>query len=145
MMHGQRLLGQALSPTRDVPPFVRKLRPLLKRATVFLSHAAGDLVIARQIYDALTEQDYRVFLDFNSIPPGLRWQTEVQSSLEDAVEHGFALLLLSPDYLCTAYCEKEREMALKSLGSRATSNIVPVIVRDPDYVYHRLPANLHNL
>lgn len=129
----------------DVFPFIRKLRPLLKRATVFLSHAVSDKIIAGQIYDALIEQDYRVFLDINSIAAGSRWGTAIQSSLEDAVEHGFVLLLLSPDYLCSPTCENEREMALKILGSRTTSNIVPVIVRDPDYVYHHLPANLHNL
>jgi hypothetical protein len=129
----------------EVLPFVRKLRPLLKRATVFLSHAVSDQEIARQIYDALIEQDYRVFLDMKSITPGACWETVIPSSLEDAVEHGFVLLLLSPDYLCSAYCEREREMAFKILGSRTTSNIVPVIVRDPDYVYHQLPADLNDL
>jgi proteasome beta subunit len=42
------------------------------------------------------------------------------------------LLLLSPEYLTSAWCEMEREWALKTLGSRPLSNIVPVIVRDPD-------------
>jgi hypothetical protein len=98
-----------------------------------------------RFYDALIEQDYRVFLDIKSIGPGLRWETAIQSSLEDAVEHGFVLLLLSPDYLCSVHCEKEREMALRILGSRTPSNIVPVIVRDPDYVNRQLPTDLHNL
>lgn len=129
----------------DVPPFVRKLRPLLKRATVFFSYARSDAVIATQIYDALIEQDYRAFLDVKSLTAGMDWQTVMQAALDDALEQGFVLLLLSPEYLTNALCKEQREWALKILRLRPVSNIVPVIVRDPDSVYDQLPSDLRNL
>ena len=55
----------------DVPPFVHKLRPLLKRATVFLSHHVEASAIAEQIHHALIEQDYRVFLPNTMSLPGV--------------------------------------------------------------------------
>lgn len=128
-----------------VPLFVRKLRPLLKRATVFLSYARSDAVIARQIYDALVEQDYLAFLDVTAAAGFDDWLTAAQTALEDAAERGFVLLLLSPDYLTSEWCKWEREWALKALGERPVSNIVPVIVRDPQSVYSQLPADLQNL
>jgi TIR domain len=120
-------------------------RPLLKRATVFFSHSRADEPIARQIYDALVEQDYRAFLDTASLTAGSDWQKTIQAALEDALEHGFVLLLLSPEYLTSAWCQEEREWALNALGSRPVSNIVPVIVRDPVSVYRQLPADLRKL
>jgi hypothetical protein len=129
----------------DVPPFVRKLRPLLKRATVFLSYAHSDAVIANQIYHALVEQDYRAFAYIQSLKAGMEWRSTIQAGLEDALEHGFVLLLLSPDYLTNIFCKKEREFALKTLGSTPRCNIVPVVVRDPDSVYRQLPLDLSHL
>jgi hypothetical protein len=58
----------------DVPPFVRKLRPLLKRATVFLSYVGSDRQIAYQIFEALLEQDYRAFLDSRPLRPDIAWE-----------------------------------------------------------------------
>ena len=93
----------------DLEVIMRKIRPLLKRATVFFSHSRADEPIARQIYDALVEQDYRAFLDTASLTAGSDWQKTIQAALEDALEHGFVLLLLSPEYLTSAWCQEERE------------------------------------
>jgi hypothetical protein len=125
--------------------FVRKLRPLLKRATVFLSYAMrGDKDIVQQIHDALVEQDYRVFFD-QLLTAGVDFRAKLQFELENAVEHGFVLLLLSPEYLTSPWCAKERQAVFDILGSRPVSNIVPVIVRDPKTVYAKLPPDLQNL
>jgi hypothetical protein len=129
----------------DAPPFLHKLRPLLKRATVFMSYARADAAVARQIYDALVEQDYRAFLDIRSLTAGINWQTAVQSAIEDAAEHGFVLLLLSPEYLTSRACENERLLAFEAVRSKRKSNIVPVIVRDPNGVYRQLPPDLQAL
>jgi hypothetical protein len=131
--------------TWDLELITRTIRPLLKRATVFFSYAGGDATIATQIYDALVEQDYRVFFDRRSLSPSMDWSRAVVTALEDAVAHGFVLLLLSPEYLTSAWCEKEREWALNALGSKPKSNIVPIIVRDPETVYNSLPADLRNI
>jgi hypothetical protein len=128
-----------------IPKFIGKLKPLLKRATVFLSYARSDVGVARQIYDALIAEDYRAFLDIRSISAGVVWEDTIHAALEDALQHGFVLLLLSPDYLSSDACRRERERALTILGSRPLSNLVPVIVRDPTAVYALLPPDLSQL
>jgi hypothetical protein len=129
----------------DVPPFMHKLRPLLKRATVFLSYSRRDAAIADQIHEALVAQDYRIPLGGDTFDPLPDWQAQVQSSLNDALDHGFVLVLLSPEYLTSPNCKLEREWALDILASRPVSNIVPVIIHDPEAVYRHLPGDLRNL
>ena len=130
----------------DVPPFVRKLAPLLKRATVYLDYVTSDRHIALQINDALVEHDYRVHLDIKSLRANQLWQAVEKAALHDALEHGFVLLLLSPDYLT----RREEHVGLyaglvvSELGLKQRSNLVPLIVSDPDEVYERVPA-LRNL
>jgi hypothetical protein len=129
----------------DLDVILSKIRPLLRRATVFFSYAPGDSPIANRIYDALLEQDYRIFFDRKSLAAGENWQNAIHNALEDAVRNGFVLLLLSPDYLTSAWCKAEREAAFEMLGSKPVSNIVPVIVRDPEAVVLQLPPDLRDL
>jgi hypothetical protein len=129
-----------------VPAFVKKLRPLLKRATVFLSYERKDRTVAADIAKLLTAEDFRVLDELTSIGSGgFNIMQQVRSEIEDALDHGFVLLLLSPEYLNSVSCQKEREEAFAILGTRPLSNIVPVIVRDPQTVYRQLPANLSHL
>jgi hypothetical protein len=125
-----------------VPVFVKKLRPLLKRATVFLSYTNHDAAIADDIAELLTAEDFRVLN--KQLTSGLFLQ-HLDSVIHQALEHGFVLLLLSPEYLNSDWCRIERDAAFDILRARPLSNIVPVIVRDPDAVYRQLPANLRNL
>ena len=127
----------------DVPPFVRKLRPLLKRATVFLSYVGSDRQIGvPNLRGALGAGLSSIFgseaIETRYRLGGLAYDG---GKLEEALEHGFVLLLLSYDYLTNIWCKKERELAFKILASRP-SNIVPVIVRDADYVKRQLPMHL---
>jgi hypothetical protein len=128
----------------DLDVIMSEIRPLLRRATVFLSCDREDWDIASLIYDALLEQDYSVFFDRKSLQaPG--WEHATHNALEDAVKTGFVLLLLSPDYLTSKWCKAERESAFEMLGSKPISNVVPVIVRDPATVFLQLPPDLREL
>jgi hypothetical protein len=139
-------LAKDFEPDQDgVPKFAARLRPLLKRATVFLSYARSDAEIARQIHDALVGEDYRAFMDIASLPRDTRWEGPLHTALDEALRHGFVLLLLSPDYLASEYCERERKQAFALLASRPWSNLVPVIVREPAAVQAQLPPDLRYL
>jgi hypothetical protein len=126
-----------------VPVFVKKLRPLLKRATVFLSHTNHDIAIANDIATLLTAEDFRVL---DKLPlSGLGFLQQLDNVLDQALDHGFVLLLLSPEYLNSPWCKEERDAAFAILGARSLSNIVPVIIRDPQTVYRQLPADLQHI
>lgn len=129
---------------RDIDAQRDKLALLSKRATVFLSYARPDREIAEQIYHALSKQDYRVFFDVESIDPGMHWAGTITSALEDAMDRGFVLLLLSNDYLTSLWCAHERSYAFEVLGSRP-NNIVPVIIKDRAQVVAGLPADLQRI
>jgi hypothetical protein len=129
----------------DLDVIMSEIRPLLRRATVFLSYDRRDVDIANQIYDALLEQDYSVFFDRKSLKAFESWEHATHNALEDAVKNGFVLLLLSPDYLTSPGRKAERESAFEMLGSKLISNVVPVIVRDPAAVFLRLPPDLREL
>jgi hypothetical protein len=122
-----------------------KLTLLSKRATVFISYAHSDRAIAELIFRNLVRQDYRVFFDRESIKPGMIWERAILTGIEDAVERGFVFLLLSPEYLTSQGCARERTHAFKILGSKPLNNIVPIIVKDQALVMRQLPSELQDI
>jgi hypothetical protein len=61
------------------------------------------------------------------------------------VERGFVFLLLSPEYLTSQGCARERTHAFKILGSKPLNNIVPIIVKDQALVMRQLPSELQDI
>lgn len=129
---------------RDIETQRDELAQLSKRATVFLSYARSDREIAEHMHHELSKQDYRVFFDVRSLTAGADWTSTITSAIEDAVERGFVLLLLSPDYLTNTWCAHERSYAFEVLGSRP-NNIIPVIIKDYARVIASLPADLQTI
>jgi hypothetical protein len=127
---------------QDLESQFDKLDELSKRATAFISYASPDRSIAERIYQALVGQDYRAFLDIASIKGNENWLDAIRKGIDEAVEQGFVLLLLSPDYLRSDICEIERNYAFRALNSDSRSNIIPIIVRDRALVTSLLPDEL---
>src|ERR1700722_7946284 len=113
-----------------VPVFVKKLRPLLKRATVFLSYERHDGKAAGDIATLLAAEDFRVLNGLPSPQLNVDLAQQIHNALDQALDRGFVLLLLSPEYLTSTWCKYERDAAFAILGARPLSNIVPVIIRD---------------
>jgi hypothetical protein len=130
---------------KDLESQLHKLKELSKRATAFISYARRDKEIAQRIYRALVRQDYRAFFDAESVTLGMDWRETINKAIEHAVELGFVLLLLSPDYLNSGECAHERQYAFQILGARKKSNIVPIIIRDGALVRSRLPDDLRDI
>jgi hypothetical protein len=131
--------------SRDLESQRDKLTLLSKRASVFISYARPDHEIAEQIYRELATQDYRVFFDEQSLSAGADWVQTITTSIEEAVERGFVLLLLSPAYLASEQCARERAYAFKLLRSMPLNNIVPIIVKDDALIKSQLPIELRDI
>jgi len=130
---------------RDLESQRGKLTLLSKRATVFISYARPDREIAEQIYLQLARQDYRVFFDEQSLDAGAHFVQAITTSIEEAVERGFVLLLLSPAYLASAWCARERAYAFELLRLKPLNNIVPIVVKDDALVKSQLPVELRDI
>jgi hypothetical protein len=106
---------------------------------VFVSYARSDRDTAAYFFRELAKQDYRTSETTFALSADLG---ALASVIEEAVQHGFVLLLLSPDYLTSQWCAYERSSAFKVLGSKLGKNVIPVIIKDPASVYAGIPSDL---
>ena len=108
---------------------LHKLIRISKRATVFLSYAyvQQDHEFAEKIRRALVKHDYRVWSD-SAMMPGQDFAATIHAAIDDAVRHGFVLVLLSRNSLTNPNCKHETEYALQLAAQTQRSNVVPVII-----------------
>jgi len=108
--------------SKELDKELYKLDELSKRATVFLSYARKDRDVAERIRHALLKYDYSTWTD-SALKPG-----EIKSAINDAIERGFVLVLLSPASLKSEWCKYEVEHALQRAAQSYRSNVIPVII-----------------
>ena len=102
--------------------------PLLRRASVFISHAAADSAVANALTTALRAQDFGVFTDLD-LAPSTSWETELRSRLREAVDRGFVILLITPAFVRSRFGLQEAHTALTWSDERQhRANVVPVYV-----------------
>lgn len=116
-----------------------KIERLCKRATVFLSYAHSDRMVATKISDAVRKHDYGVWTDAE-LQPGEDWAAVLGAAIDKAVQHGFVLLLLSKASLQSQFCRQETIYALKRVTASGRSNVVPIIIEKFDRT--ALPSDL---
>jgi hypothetical protein len=107
---------------------------LSRRATVYISYSRASTAstqIAPNIANALRANDYGVFLDIDSLRPGARWAETMAVALNDAMDHGYLLLLLSPEAFDADAIATEVEYAMtRRTRSGRPSNVVPLVVSE---------------
>ena len=113
--------------SKDLETELHKLVGISKRATVFLSYTTQDSAIAERIRAALERHDYRVW-DDTSVGAGADWASAIRTAIDDAVNEGFVLLLLSPESVSSQWCHAATLHALQRAAQSARSNIIPVII-----------------
>ena len=128
--------------SQDLQTELHKVVQLTKRATVFLSYARQDTSIAERICQALLKHDYRVWSEAD-LMAGTNWASGVSSAIDEAVKHGFVLLLLSEASLKSDWCRKETEYALARVSKSSRSNVVPVIIEQ--FNHAMLPLQLRHI
>jgi hypothetical protein len=109
-----------------------RIDALCRRATVYLSYARDDTKVqAAQLIDALNRYDYHLRgleweVDFDNV------QASIQRNIDDALAHGFVLLLLSPQAAKTEFVRAEIEYALARTARDRTGLVVPVVFGNPE-------------
>jgi TIR domain len=109
-----------------------RIEALCRRATVYLSYARDDTMIqAGQLIDILTHHDYYLRgleweVDFDNV------QASIQRQIDDALAHGFVVLLLSPRSAKKEFVRAEIEYALAKAAKDRSGLIVPVVFGNPE-------------
>ncbi|HEX2099873.1 MAG TPA: TIR domain-containing protein, partial [Candidatus Synoicihabitans sp.] len=109
-------------------------------ARVFISyrHDVADTTVARRIYERLVSDNHEVFLDFEKLRVGDRWNAKIQKELDEAE---FFIALVSLSYLHSTFILKhELVPAAKRLRSGSLKGFLhvnlayagnpPAVVRD---------------
>jgi len=90
--------------------------------SIFISYSRKDIEFARQVVDALAEQDFDTWIDWQSIPKGEDWKQEIDRGIEQAETFIF---LMSPDSAKSKICNLEVAHALEN-----NKRIIPIVIRD---------------
>lgn len=106
------------------------IHELSRRATVYLLYARQSEELARVLARALRARDYRVYLDIDTLEAGEDWAAHESRALDDAVEKGFVVVLLSPEAISSESVTTQVRSALQRLEDRGRppqSGVIPII------------------
>ncbi|MGE5688931.1 MAG: TIR domain-containing protein [Pseudomonadota bacterium] len=93
-------------------------------ADVFVSYAREDTRFVRGLHEFLTASGKDVWVDWEDIAPGSRWEQDIDDSIDDADSFVF---VVSEDSLASEYCVAE----FRHAGERG-KRIVPIAPTDVD-------------
>jgi hypothetical protein len=128
---------EAVDLEADLSTQIGQANKLAKRATVFLSYARSDTAAAFQMAAVFERHDYAVFTDL-SVLPGMEWQAEIFSRINEAEQRGFVIALISVESMHSQWVRSELEYAVarrRELGRGY--GVVPVLLSG----WSRISAN----
>jgi hypothetical protein len=126
----------------DIETQLGKIGKLLKRSTVFISHSHSDENIAQKFIKSFKDNDYQVF-DYNQISPVSVFVNEISKGIDESIEKGFFLLLLSEKSLESKFVKLEIEYAFtKAHSSKSGGNIIPISLIEINKLMTIMPLHL---
>ena len=93
----------------------------------FLSNASPDEEIAREIVCGLEIRNKMIWFAPNRIPVGGCIATKVDEGLENS-RH--LIILLSPSYVASDWCARERSFFQFAVPNQSSRKIIPVLLED---------------
>ncbi len=106
------------------------IKGLSVKATIFISYQRNDEWVVEQLEDRLREFDYQVISTASSMTPGENWQNAVEHLIDEALEHGYVLVVLTENSFRSKQVHDEMMYAL----SRHASGVVPLVIGDSGVV-----------
>lgn len=127
--HDRYAIEQGIKPCID--SFSRGLR-------TFLSYSRRDSAnLARYIHNFLTEHGFESWIDME-LRPGMDWQQQIQNTIDDTLERGVFIPLVSPGTMEREFVRAELEYALSRDGM-----VLPVLAAPVDF--RTLPPALQRI
>ena len=96
---------------------------------IFISYSRRDIAFARLLHNALKENDFETWIDWQDIPPSADWLNEVYTAIEGADTFIF---ILSGSSSLSEICQKEIEHAAKN-----NKRLIPILIDDVN------PSSIH--
>ncbi|MFX1481198.1 MAG: toll/interleukin-1 receptor domain-containing protein [Promethearchaeota archaeon] len=122
----------------DFAKQLKKIRAFERRATIFISYLYDDRDTAKAITDTLIENDFGISFPVSESED--TWPPKLNEVIERTIREGFFLVLLSPNAIRSKNLGEEVKIALQFKQDRAISNIIPIIIDDPEYIYNNLAS-----
>jgi len=120
-----------------------KIHALSKRATIFMSYSFIDEEFAKAIANTLLEHDFGVWPDLFKYEYNIvDWLCKFIEEIEEAVEKGFLLILLSPEIFRSEIVRKQLTAFIYKMEEkdREILNIIPIILRNRQEVFNMLTS-----
>ena len=97
----------------------------------FISYSRKDKAFVQRLHTALTQQDRKVWVDWNDIPLTADWRQEIYDGIDAA---NYFIFILSPDSITSTVCKEELERAIHN------KRLIPIVYRDvvPEHVHPAL-------
>jgi hypothetical protein len=92
---------------------------------IFISYSRKDKEFVSQLFEALTQANKKIWVDWNDIPPAEDWRQEIYRGIEAANNFVF---IISPHSTSSVVCGEELNHAIKH-GKR----LVPIVRQDVGY------------
>lgn len=101
---------------------------------LFISYSRKDISYARLLHKALEENNFKIWIDWQDIPPGTDWLKEVYTAIEGA---NIFIFILSASSILSEVCQKEIDHAEAN-----NKRIIPIVIDDvgPSRVHQALVA-----
>ncbi len=128
----------------DIPTKLKEEYALHRSFDVFISHKSTSFTKANEIYEFLTEKNFKVFLSEISLPAlsNADYTSEIDSALEQT--RNMIVIADSIENLMSGWVKYEWESFLNEKRSgRKTGNII--VVRMPDITIDNLPYSLRQV
>ncbi len=129
----------------DFESQLKKINIISKRVTVFISYAWSnyDTEFALRVSKYLADADFSTWTIHETELGAYLIETKINEALEDALQKGFVLLLLSEVSLKSKSCLFEIKMSLKYARNHHMNNVIPIIIDHIDL--SALPHDLRNV
>lgn len=96
------------------------------KATVFLSYAASDRQVVREVANGLQATGIRVWFDETSLKPGSEWVREIERGLDTA---DFIAFFISPNSVNSSWAQKELQIAMyRQVSGSGGARILPILL-----------------
>lgn len=103
---------------------LEKIIRIVKGNQVFLSYTLQDgAELAQELRLQLSEKGYNVFHAADSIPAGAEYSERIEEVLNDVVENGVFVPIITPKHAGSAWCRKELEYVAARKGA-----VLPIVV-----------------
>jgi hypothetical protein len=120
---------QVVDLNSDWKSQLKAIKELSIRSTIFVSYSARDRDVVQALVEGLRSHDYRVLTDLE-LRPGDSWQSRLEEMINEALQHGFVLVVLSPAALQSEFVLNETMYALARFQREGRSGVIPLVIGD---------------